>query len=139
MKMPTTVAKEMTTAPTFNDARAPQMMRLSMSRPSWSVPSGCSQLPPSIHAGGAKRLRKLGSVGSWGAIHGANKPMIMTSSSTTPPTTASRFLLNRRQKSASCSRVRAHARRRAARPSTGVVGVAVATCITPFSPAKRRP
>ena len=41
--------------PAAMDTRAPWMMRLVMSRPSRSVPSGWASLPPSCHAGGSRR------------------------------------------------------------------------------------
>src|SRR5690606_22540482 len=86
-----------------------------------------SQLPPSIHAGGANRLRKLGTVGSCGAIHGANRPDTMTMISKIPPTTASRFFRKRRQKSASDWLPRAQPRRHEARCGAGAAGVVEAT------------
>lgn len=42
-----------------SEIRAPKMMRLSRSRPSWSVPSGFSHVPRSIQAGGRRHRADL--------------------------------------------------------------------------------
>ena len=44
---------------TMNEARAPTMMRLRMSRPRLSVPSRNRASPPSSHEGGRKRRRRF--------------------------------------------------------------------------------
>src|SRR4030095_16250882 len=61
----------MATSETTREMRLPQMMRLSMSRPNRSVPSGCSELPPPIQMGGIDFLTMSPSVGLWGARNGA--------------------------------------------------------------------
>src|SRR6476620_5279560 len=48
-------------------------MRESRSRPSRSVPSRCSRLPPSTHAGGVKRARRDWAVGSGSERSGATR------------------------------------------------------------------
>src|SRR5215831_2478008 len=49
------------------------MIRLSISRPTLSVPSGYVGLPPGAHIGGFKRAARLPLIGSWGAINSAKK------------------------------------------------------------------
>src|SRR5213594_3714529 len=45
--------------PTISEIRAPWTIRLSTSRPTWSVPSGYAALPPVCHTGGVKRRSTL--------------------------------------------------------------------------------
>src|SRR5215831_11204756 len=49
------------------------MIRLSISRPTLSVPSGYVGLPPGAHIGGFKRAARLPLIGSWGATHSAKR------------------------------------------------------------------
>ena len=61
--------------PTRSETRPPQITRERRSRPIWSVPSRCSGVPPSIHAGGAMRCLMSTVRGSWGEITGARSAL----------------------------------------------------------------
>lgn len=65
-----------------------------MSRPSWSVPKGCSQLGP------ANARPRAASAGSAGAMNGASAPVKTSASRKSPPIPAARWRANRRQKGA---------------------------------------
>ena len=65
--VPTTPAKITAVKPTTIETRAPKISRDSTSRPSWSVPSRCSVLPPACQNGGWKRAVRLPTSGLCGA------------------------------------------------------------------------
>src|SRR5262245_20683276 len=71
-------------------------MRASKSRPTWSVPSRCSAVPCSIHAGGDSRCRMSTVSGSYGAINGAKIAVAMMSRSTPAAPTPQRSRARRR-------------------------------------------
>src|SRR6478736_801637 len=50
-----------------SEIRAPAIRRLSMSRPSWSVPSKCFIVPPACHAGGSRLSPRLTASLGYGA------------------------------------------------------------------------
>ena len=56
--------------PTTSETRAPWMRRLSTSRPSVSVPSGCASAPPRAHAGGLEAIEQVALEGVGGGEHG---------------------------------------------------------------------
>src|SRR3984893_12479447 len=66
------------TRPTERERRAPQMTRLSTSRPTWSVPIGNSRP-------GATYVAKPVSFGPWGASSGASKATPIRTSTTSAP------------------------------------------------------
>ena len=70
--MPRIPPTKIATIETIRDTRAPWIIRLRMSRPSLSVPSGCSIDPPCCHAGGLSRLASEPFSGSYGATYCAN-------------------------------------------------------------------
>src|SRR5882724_9372533 len=65
--VPITPAKMTAVKPTTIDTRAPKISRDSTSRPSWSVPSRYSVLPPVTQKGGLKRAVRLPISGLCGA------------------------------------------------------------------------
>src|ERR1700686_5076597 len=65
--VPTVPAKMTAVKPTTIDTRAPKISRDSTSRPSWSVPSRYSVLPPLTQNGGLKRAVRLPISGLCGA------------------------------------------------------------------------
>src|ERR1043166_5621498 len=69
---------------TSSEMRLPWMMRLSTSRPKRSVPSGCSDVPRSIHTGGMSLAVMSPSVGLCGARYGAKIAQTTSASSTAP-------------------------------------------------------
>src|SRR5919197_751208 len=69
--VPITPAKMTAVKPTTIETRAPKISRESTSRPTWSVPSRCSLLPPCCHAGGRKRSPSNPTCGSCGAMKSA--------------------------------------------------------------------
>src|SRR5262249_32474786 len=81
----TPVVPERSTArlPMSNDNRAPWMMRVSTSLPSWSVPSGW---PPPLHSvRPCSRFARSIWLGSWGTIHGAEIAAATTTATTSVP------------------------------------------------------
>ena len=66
--------------PTDSDGRAPHRMRLSMSRPVWSVPSQCAG------PGGSSLSARCTAIGSCGASHGARAASSTTAPTSTAPT-----------------------------------------------------
>src|SRR5438034_7680472 len=60
------------------------MIRLRTSRPNRSVPSGCSLVPRSIHAGGMSLMLMSPSVGLCGARYGAKTAHSTSADSTAP-------------------------------------------------------
>src|SRR5262245_26640370 len=71
----------------ISDARAPNMRRLSVSRPSASVPNGWSIVPPA-QTGGARLLSRSCASGLCGAMRPAKIATKATSPSPTSPATA---------------------------------------------------
>src|SRR5262245_50152334 len=65
--VPSAPPTKIATSETTSETRAPWMIRLRMSRPSLSVPSGYSMLPPCCQAGGFSRLASEPFNGSCGA------------------------------------------------------------------------
>ena len=61
---PTVMLTATAAIPTMREMRAPWMMRLRMSRPTWSVPSTWAALPASAQTGGVKRRIRLCRAGS---------------------------------------------------------------------------
>jgi hypothetical protein len=89
--------------PAWIDARAPQMIRDNVSRPSSSVPSRCSR------DGLARMASKSVAPGGWGATQRANTAASTKSTTiTSDPTAAGRLRKRRRM-----------TRRRRARPLSG--------------------
>src|SRR3972149_8859670 len=72
---------------TTRETLAPWIRRLRMSRPNRSVPSKLAEVPPSIHAGGARRRGRSCSNGSCGAIHGPNTATSKNAITVTVPIT----------------------------------------------------
>jgi len=90
-------------SPTPREIRPPWTMRLKMSRPRWSVPSGCSRSPRASQAGGRRRFMSIWRAGSHGAIWGARTAAPLMMRSTVSPKTA-RKLGRRRASRAGASR-----------------------------------
>src|SRR5216684_4218696 len=91
--VPTTPAKMTAVKPTTIDTRAPKISRDSTSRPSWSVPSRYSVLPPFTQKGGLNRAVRLPISGLCGAswlAKTATRAMIPRISSGTTGTSPSR-------------------------------------------------
>ena len=65
--VPTAPAKMTAVNPTTSEMRAPKISRDSTSRPSWSVPSRYSVLPPVSQNGGLKRAVRMPTSGLCGA------------------------------------------------------------------------
>ena len=78
-------------APACRDVWAPQMMRLSTSRPNSSVPIQCARL------GGSCSTRKSCRFGSYGLTCAAKIAARVTASSTSVPTNPGRELKKRRR------------------------------------------
>src|SRR2546425_11717643 len=72
-------------------------MRLRMSRPTWSVPSGYAAVPCADHAGGVKRRSRVCLAGSWGAIQGAASAAAVTTSRMSAPASTAGFRASFRQ------------------------------------------
>mmetsp|Transcript_59387 Transcript_59387/g.140254 ORF Transcript_59387/g.140254 Transcript_59387/m.140254 type:complete len:224 (-) Transcript_59387:1560-2231(-) len=87
--------------PMPSDTRPPCSNRLSMSRPSSSVPSKNRVLPPSAQAGGVSMKSRYCSMGSWGAISGANSDASAISANTTRAAKAPRLAVKPCQNSRS--------------------------------------
>src|SRR5215831_5735775 len=64
------------------------MMRLSTSRPSWSVPSGFVHVPPPSQAGGCWLLARSWRFGGYGATTGANTASTTSPATSTVPATS---------------------------------------------------
>ncbi|UJP11769.1 hypothetical protein L2X99_11720 [Microbacterium sp. KUDC0406] len=119
--IPTIVPMSIDTAvaakPTTSETCAPHTMRTQISRPRWSVPSGCSQ------DGGAKRGASTSLVASSihaGAMTGAMIAMTITTSRNTRPIMPVRLRANSLQKAAKALRRRAHAMLRGERAMVAV-------------------
>ena len=85
---PTSTLITTASTPTSSEMRAPWMMRLRMSRPTWSVPSGYAALPPGAQTGGVKRRMRLCVAGSCRVIHGAASAAPTTTSRISMPSSA---------------------------------------------------
>ncbi len=79
-----------------SDVRAAQITRLSMSRPSGSVPSRCAEVPPPSQAGGFSRFANDISLKPYGATNGAASATAITSTSKAAPTQPVRTRASRR-------------------------------------------
>ena len=82
-----------TIRPMISEKRAPWMMRERMSRPTASVPSRNSALPPAIQNGGARKCSRNCSAGACGATWWAKTAASTTITITTSPPTAPLFSL----------------------------------------------